>query len=88
MPTIVALREQLDGIRRQELERCLAALGPLDPTQRAAVERLSTAIVNKIMHAPLSTLRRQREGTFVAAVRRLFHLDPADEDPGSDDEEP
>jgi len=88
VPTITAIRERFEHIRQQELERCLAALGPLDPARRAAVERLTTAIVNKIMHAPLTTLRRHRfENTYVAAVRRLFRLDPIGEDPEPDDEE-
>ena len=88
VPTITAIRERFECIRRQELDRCLATLGPLAPPQRAAVERLTTAIVNKIMHAPLTTLRRHRfESSYVETVRRLFRLDPAAEDPESDGED-
>jgi glutamyl-tRNA reductase len=84
VPTIVALREKLEGIRQRELERSLGALGPLDPRQRAAVERLTRTIVNKVLHAPVSTLRRHEtdraEAVFVEAVRRLFRLGGPDPD--------
>jgi glutamyl-tRNA reductase len=86
VPTIVALREKFDDIRRRELERALAALGDVDPRQRAAIERLTQAIVNKLLHAPLATLREHRadptEAFYIDAARRLFRLGsgPADDD--------
>jgi len=91
VPTIVALRERLETIRRRELERTLAALGDVDPRQREVVERLSTTIVNKILHAPLSALRRHRadpaEAFYIEAARRLFRLGTGPEDADPDDEE-
>ena len=88
VPTVVALRGRLEGIAQRELERSLAALGDLDPRQRAVVERLASAIVNKILHAPLTALRRHRgdpdKEFYVEAARRLFRLgegtDPDDEE--------
>ena len=86
VPTIVALREKLEVIRRAEVERHLIAFGPLDARQREALERLTAAIVSKILHAPLSTLRRHQsdpgEAFYVEATRRLFSLgaDPDDDD--------
>src|SRR5437899_2728219 len=78
VPTIVALRERVEAIRRCEVERSLAALGPVDPRQRETIERLTQAIVNKVLHAPLTALRRHRadpaEAFYVEAVRRLFRL--------------
>jgi glutamyl-tRNA reductase len=79
VPTIVALRARLETIRRRELERTLASLGASDPRQQEAIERLSHAIVNKILHAPLSALRGHQaepdEAFYVEAVRRLFRLE-------------
>ena len=91
VPTIVALRERVEAIRRREVERSLAALGPVDPRQRETIERLTQAIVNKVLHAPLTALRRHRadpaEAFYVDAARRLFRLgtDPPEsgQDPGS-----
>jgi len=88
VPTIVELREKLEGIRRRELERTLAALGAMDPRQREAIERLSVAIVNKILHAPVTALRRHQahraEAFYVEAARRLFLLGS---EPGGEDDE-
>jgi glutamyl-tRNA reductase len=90
VPTIVALREKLEGIRRRELERGLAALGVVDPRQREVLERVTVAIVNKILHAPLTALRGQdadpSEMFTIEAVRRLFRLG-SEGDPDPDDEE-
>jgi glutamyl-tRNA reductase len=88
VPTIVALREKVEAIRQRELERSLAALGDLDARQRDVIERLTTAIVNKILHAPVTALRRHQEDRaqafYVEAARRLFRLGG---EPGSSDEE-
>ena len=87
VPTIVALREQLESMRRHEVARALSALGDADPRQRDVVERLSQSLVNKMLHGPLSALRRHRGGTdetfYVEAARRLFRLD-RDPDDGED----
>ena len=88
VPTIVALRDKVEGIRQREVERHLTALGSADPRQREAVERLTRAIVNKILHHPVTALRRHQavrgESFYVEAARSLFHLG-SDEPP--DDEE-
>jgi len=90
VPTIVALRDKVEAIRRRELERILTALAPVDERQRDLIERLTQAIVNKILHAPVSALRRHPAETFyVDAARRLFLLGSrGDEDESDDDEEP
>lgn len=89
VPTIVALRERVEAVRQREVERHLAALGTTDPRQREAIERLTRAIVNKILHHPITTLRRHQaergESFYVEAARSLFRLGgddpPDDEDP-------
>lgn len=87
VPTVVGLRERLERIRERELGRYLAAAGPgLDPRQRAAVDRLTRGIVAKILHAPLSELRRRgapADVVYVEVLRALFRLDT---DPADDDE--
>jgi len=92
VPTIVALREHLEGIRQREVERHLSALGAVDPRQREVMERVTRAIVNKILHQPVTTLRRHQaergETFYVEATRALFQLgDPESTDDPSDDEE-
>jgi glutamyl-tRNA reductase len=82
-PTIVALRGKLDGIRRAELERALAVLSRIEPEERRALEAMTSAIVNKILHAPLAVLKemaRHEDGDAAAEVaelvHRLFALEP------------
>ena len=87
VPTIVALRDKLEGIRRAELARLLPSLSLSDPRQREAVERLTSAIVNKILHDPLTVLRRSdpAEALYIDAVRLLFQLESdTDPDDGED----
>ena len=86
VPTIVALREKIEAMRRAELERMLASLPDPTPEQRAAIDRLTVSLVNKILHGPLSALRRHQAGAeeafYVEAARRLFRLgtDPSDDE--------
>jgi glutamyl-tRNA reductase len=88
VPTIVAVREQVEALRLQELARVAAGLAGLGETERALVDRVTRALVNKIMHGPLTALRRHRgDAATVALVRRLFGLDPDDGDADADDGE-
>jgi len=89
VPTIVALRDKLERIRQGEVERHLASLGSDDPRQRDVVERITRAIVNKILHHPVTALRRHQavrgESFYVEAARSLFHIgrdEPTDDEEG------
>jgi glutamyl-tRNA reductase len=78
-PTIVALRKKAETIRRQELEKTLSSLKDLPPQARGAMEALTTAIINKLLHAPTTYLKRHEGNNpnplSVEAIRRLFDLD-------------
>jgi len=78
VPTIVALREKIEAIRHAELEKALASLQDQAPRHRALLDALTSSIVNKILHAPLSSLKRDGHADLVASVRRLFGLEPPD----------
>jgi glutamyl-tRNA reductase len=87
VPTIVALRDKVEAIRQREVERHLGALGAVEPRQRDAIERLTRAIVNKILHHPVTALRRHQaergETFYIEAARSLFRLgrdEPPDEE--------
>ena len=51
---------------------------PLTPEQKQAVEALSHGIVNKILHAPITTLKttagQPEATTVIEVIRRLFNL--------------
>jgi glutamyl-tRNA reductase len=76
VPTIRALRDQAERLRRHELERAAKLLAKGEQPL-AVLESLSLALTNKLLHPPLAALN-QGEGaghlTLVDAVRRLYHL--------------
>ena len=73
IPTIVSLRARLEEIRLAELKRTLARLPDASPEQRAALEALSTGIVNKILHAPITKLRESSRAGVSRSVLELVH---------------
>ena len=78
VPTIVALRHKIETIRRAELEKTLAVLRELTPRERESLDAMTTAIVNKILHGPITHLKqhdRQREAFYLAAARQLFDIE-------------
>lgn len=89
VPTIVALRQKIETIRQGELEKALASLQDQAPRHRALLDALTSSIVNKILHAPLASLKRESAGDepdLAASVRRLFDLElrasvPSDDEP-------
>ncbi len=88
VPTIVDLREKIEDIRKRELEKTLGGLNGINEDQRRAVEAMSQAIVNKLLHAPLVVLKQAAstpgEGdSTIAIARRLFNLDKELKRPGA-----
>lgn len=78
VPTILELQQRLEGIRAAELEKCLRKLGPVSAEQRAAIETLTTQIINKILHYPILQLKEssdepERE-TLRETIRKIFGL--------------
>ncbi|HYL79713.1 MAG TPA: glutamyl-tRNA reductase, partial [Candidatus Acidoferrum sp.] len=67
VPTIVSLRSRVEQIRSAELSKALGRMGDLTPEQREVVAAMSTAVVNKILHQPMTELRRR-------AVHKEGHL--------------
>ncbi|MDA8122483.1 MAG: glutamyl-tRNA reductase [Deltaproteobacteria bacterium] len=77
-PTIVMLRKKFEEIRNAEVAKALSALGTDDPKTKKVVESLASAILNKVLHPPVSALKRDVDGRdvteMVATVRELFDL--------------
>jgi glutamyl-tRNA reductase len=77
-PTIVALRKKAEDIKQGELEKVFSRLGELSPKERAAIEGLASAIVNKLLHGPVVTLKSEAQSqngfAFIEAARRFFEL--------------
>jgi glutamyl-tRNA reductase len=69
VPDIVALRQQAEAIRAAELRRAAGRLSRLAPDERAAVEQVTHAIVQKLLHPPTVALRRATASRSAAARR-------------------
>jgi glutamyl-tRNA reductase len=80
VPTIVDLREKVEEVRKRELDKTLGSLGEINEDQKRALEAMSQAIVNKLLHAPLVVLKQaasnpDNSDNTIAIARRLFNLD-------------
>jgi len=77
-PLIAQLQKQAEKVRRQELE---SALDRFPPETHEQLDRLTRALVRKILHHPSTRLRgRGGESTLphLDLVRELFRLDDED----------
>ncbi|MGD9075881.1 MAG: glutamyl-tRNA reductase [Desulfobacteraceae bacterium] len=79
VPTIVSIREKAEAIRQAEIRRSLSVLGPLDPSQKKAIEILTLSLAEKIINDPIVVLKRKADrptrDTYLDIARRLFKLD-------------
>ena len=79
VPTIVSLRQKVEGIVKGELDKSASWMKNLDAEARKNVEIMAAAIVNKIIHDPITSLKdeSQEDGltSSLVMVRRLFKLD-------------
>ena len=75
LPTITALVSKAEKIRRAQLSRTLGAMD-LSDRDRAAIDAMTQAIVKKILHGPITTLKSgDRDNSHIEAIQRLFDLD-------------
>jgi glutamyl-tRNA reductase len=80
VPTLNRLRQTLEAIREQELQKALSRMGPdLSARERKVVEALSKGIINKVLHSPVTHLRapqpRQQRHLAMQVLHDLFELE-------------
>ena len=84
VPTILALRGQAQEICRREVAKTLGLMKDSSEEQRRLLEALANSIVGKILHHPISTLKRQEERghgkAYSELMRKMFHLDTEEEE--------
>ncbi|MEA5570856.1 glutamyl-tRNA reductase [Calothrix sp. UHCC 0171] len=78
--TISCLRNKIETIREQELEKALSRLGSeFGDKHQEVIEALTRGIVNKILHDPMVQLRAQQDvearRKCMQALQMLFNLD-------------
>jgi glutamyl-tRNA reductase len=76
IPTVVALRQRFETIRRSELERLASTL---PPDTRNRVDDITRLIVEKLLLTPTEQLKSVHDpevvGTYSEALTRLFNLE-------------
>jgi len=82
VPTVVALRNKAESIKKEEVERLLNKLPDLGEKERKAIEYMASAITNKLIHPPTVALKEDVEDkdALIAAVRKLYALNGNDEE--------
>jgi glutamyl-tRNA reductase len=79
VPTIVALRQRFEAVRRSELERLEPKLSSLPPEARSRVEDVTRLIIEKLLLQPTEQLKQtndsERVAQYTEALTRLFGLD-------------
>ncbi|MCG2813681.1 MAG: hypothetical protein L6245_03280, partial [Thermodesulfovibrionales bacterium] len=81
VPTIVALRDRADAIKKEEIEKLLNKLPRLEEKEKEAVEYMANAIINKLIHPPTAALKEDSEDrdVLIAVIRKLYGLDEKEE---------
>jgi glutamyl-tRNA reductase len=78
IPTVVALRQRFEDIRRAELERLEFKLSALPPEARARVDEITHLIVEKLLLTPTEQLKALGDAessvSYAEALTRLFGL--------------
>ena len=78
VPTIVQLRETLEKLRREEIERNRRHLKDLSPEQQEALDQITKSLVNKILHTPIEQLKQlahDPQGPDIAdLIRKIFNV--------------
>ena len=82
--TISDLRQSIEALRQQELARAMRHLAPtLSERETAAVQELTTRLVNKLLHTPMLRLKEAAADgqghVYAEALRYLFNLEEVDE---------
>jgi glutamyl-tRNA reductase len=82
IPTVVALRQRFEDIRRAELERLEFKMSALPPEARARVDEITHLIVEKLLLTPTEQLKALGDAeasvSYSEALTRLFGLTEQD----------
>src|SRR5262249_3031745 len=78
VPTIVQLKDSMEKLRRDEIERNRRLLKDLSPEGQAVVDQISKSLINKILHPPIELLKQMSHNPsgpeLADLVRKLFNI--------------
>jgi glutamyl-tRNA reductase len=85
--TFSAIRIEAEAQRAGEVSKTLSRLPDLGEKEHQAIEAMTRAIVNKLLHRPFDVLKKMAEEEMgddsLSIVQRLFGVEPDDDDLGS-----
>jgi len=81
-PTILLLRDALDRVRREEIERYRRLLRDMPAEQQqstlAAIDQITQSLLNKILHHPITQMKEMSSdpngAEFIETVRKIFNV--------------
>ncbi len=81
VPTVVALHDRADAVKKEEIEKLLNKLPRLGEKEKEAVEYMANAIINKLIHPPTAALKEDSEDrdVLIATIRKLYGLNEKEE---------
>jgi glutamyl-tRNA reductase len=92
VPTVVALRQGFDAIRRSELQRLDGKFAGLPPEARAKADEVTRLIVEKLLLDPTEQLKalpdEETQVAYTEALNRLFRLRPTESSTDATDPSP
>lgn len=75
-PVVSAVRGSAEAMARAETSRLFGKLGDLDKSERREIEQMAARLVNKLLHHPLATIKKEaHNGAFresLAMFEKLF----------------
>ncbi|NWF76353.1 MAG: glutamyl-tRNA reductase [Nitrospirae bacterium] len=76
VPTIKALREKAEEIKKEELIKLLNKLPGIGEKEKEAIEYMANAIVNKLIHPPTAALKESLEDKELlsAVIKKLYGI--------------
>jgi glutamyl-tRNA reductase len=75
-PTIAALQQRAEQLRRDEVERTLRRSPELDESARERIDVMTQSLMRKLLHAPIARLRESDGDPALAlTIREVFDLD-------------
>jgi glutamyl-tRNA reductase len=82
VPTIVSLKNKMESLRKAEMKKSISSLGDLTPSQIKGIEALTISLTDKMINDLIRVLKskadRSSKDLYLDTTRRLFNLDPYD----------
>lgn len=79
-PLICSLREKAEKIRKAEIEKSMKKMKTFGAEEKSELERLSSAIVNKLLHEPIIALKKfsldeTKKKKYIKVMKDFFNLE-------------